>query len=110
MYKAINCVKIVNNMLSQDKVEYLELIEGLKNLNSEQNIGDVTQKCLNSLTRLKLARKFSKIDDEIFQLALKKLDSTQTDFFIELLNLETKRLKFKEEISKCPQKQTILNK
>jgi hypothetical protein len=110
MYKDINCVRIVNNMLSQDKVEYLELIEGLKNLNSEQNIGDVTQKCLNSLTRLKLARKFSKIDDEIFQLALKKLDSAQTDFFIELLNLETKRLKFKEEISKCPQKQTILNK
>lgn len=110
MYKAINCVRIVNNMLSQDKVEYLELIEGLKNLNSEQNIGDDTQKCLNSLTRLKLARKFSKIDDEIFQLALKKLDSAQTDFFIELLNLETKRLKFKEEISKCPQKQTILNK
>jgi hypothetical protein len=95
-------------MLSQNKTDFNKLIEGLEELNSSENIGDIAQNCLKSLKKLKLARRFSKIDDEIFKLGLNKIDANKSDFFTELLYLETKRLKFKEESSKCLQNQKII--
>ena len=93
--------RIITNMLSQNKTDYNELIEDLKVLNSEAELGETAQKCLKSLQKLKIARRFSKIDDQIFKLGLNKIEADKSDFFTELLYLETKRLKFKEESTKC---------
>lgn len=103
-------------MLSQNKnnsnIDFNSLIEGLEELNTEANLskdlGENAQKCLNSLKKLRIARDFSKIDEEIFKLALNKIDSKQSDYFTELLYLETKRLKFKEESAKCLQNQKTI--
>lgn len=90
-------------MLSQDNDNFDKLITKLEELNGSSKLGDITQKCLNSLKKLKIARSFSDIDDQIFKLGLNKLESSKSDFFTQLLQLETKRLKFKEESSKCLQ-------
>lgn len=95
-------------MLSQNKTDFNELIENLEELNSSENIGDIAQNCLKSLQKLKTARRFSKIDDQIFKLGLNKIEADKSDFFTELLYLETKRLKFKEESTKCLQNQKTI--
>lgn len=90
-------------MLSQNTTDFNKLIENLEELNSDKEVGDIAQNCLKSLKKLKLARKFSSIDDQIFHLGLNKIEADKSDFFTELLYLETKRLKFKEESTKCLQ-------
>ena len=95
-------------MLSQNKTDFNKLIEGLEELNSSKDMGETAQKCLKSLQKLKIARRFAKIDDEIFRLGLNKIEADKSDFFTELLYLETKRLKFKEESTKCAQNQKAI--
>ena len=99
-------------MLSQNKAKYSEILAQMEELNLGADMSDLTQKCLNSLKKLKLTRAFAKIDDEIFSLGLDNLENNKTDFFTDLLYLETSRLKFKEEVNKClsSQKTQVTNK
>jgi hypothetical protein len=112
MKLAIFHAKIIFNMLSQNTTEMNEefnnLIDKLESLNKGSNMGEATQKCLNSLKKLKTARRFAKIDEQIFKLGLNKIEADKSDFFTELLYLETKRLKFKEESTKCLENQKAI--
>lgn len=61
--------------------------------------------CKISLKKLRLAREFTKIDESILEVSLKQ-SSSDSAFFSEILFLEAKRLRFKEEAIKCIQTRT----
>ncbi|MDA0772995.1 MAG: hypothetical protein O3C63_08640 [Cyanobacteria bacterium] len=65
----------------------------------ETNETNVEELCKRGIKKLKLAKHFAKIDDDILNLSLKT--EASISFFTGILNLEAKRLRFKEEALKC---------
>lgn len=91
-----------------DFAYYAELLEDMTAMNQQES-SDIEEKCLNSLKKLKITRKFSTIDENILNVTINSIDNSNV-FFTELLNLETKRLRFKEESSKCPNQTQVRSK
>ncbi len=60
---------------------------------------------LESMKKLVDARQFCEIDHKILGLSIN--DSVSGDYFSELLSLESKRLKFKEDITGCKKEKTM---
>ena len=79
--------------------QFIELEELAKKSDS------VEMDCKISLQKLKLTREFADIDESILNVSLKQ-GSTDSKFFSEILFLEAKRLRFKEEALKCIQTRT----
>lgn len=79
--------------------EFLELESMAKSSDSAE------LDCILSLKKMKLAREFTKIDEKILNASLEQSLSDST-FFSEILFLEAKRLRFKEEAIKCTQTRT----
>ncbi|MDD9898254.1 MAG: hypothetical protein OXU45_04545, partial [Candidatus Melainabacteria bacterium] len=67
-------------------------------LQTENKAKSAAENCLKGLKKLRLAKHFAEIDDEILELSLATEESI--GFFTQILNLEAKRLKFKEEALK----------
>ncbi len=59
--------------------------------------------CKVSIRKLILAKNFAQIDNDILELSLEAANNSST-FFSNLLYLEAKRLRFKEEAFKCAEK------
>lgn len=82
----------------------------LTNFLEESELGAAQQSiennCRIGFKKLRLAKSFAKIDDDILNLSLEsgKLSGV---FFTDLLYLEAKRLRFKEEALKCIEKTRI---
>jgi len=65
----------------------------------EKNNTNIEDLCKQGFKKLKLAKSFAKIDDDILNLSLET--EASISFFTGILNLEAKRLRFKEEALKC---------
>ncbi len=80
--------------------EFGVLLQDLEQLNSaiETNAADRSK---NSLKKLLLAKRFTKIDEEILSLAKDRKTESVGEFFSDILLFEAKRLAFKEETHKC---------
>lgn len=65
---------------------------------NESKAKTAAENCIKGLKKLRLAKSFAQIDDEILNLSLATEESI--GFFTQILNLEAKRLKFKEEALK----------
>ncbi len=63
----------------------------------------IESNCKIGFKKLRLAKNFAKIDDDILNLSLES-SKTSGVFFTDLLYLEAKRLRFKEEALKCIEK------
>ncbi len=66
-----------------------------------QNPVSLESRCQASLRKIGLAHRFAEIDEDILNLSIKSSECTG-GFFTGLIYLEAKRLKFKEETTKCP--------
>jgi hypothetical protein len=84
----------------QGMSEKLELLNVLSEASEK-----IEENCKLSLKKLSLSRSFAEIDNKILDFSLKNLNSDK-DFLFSLLNLETKRLRFKEQTNKCNSKKT----
>jgi hypothetical protein len=84
----------------QGMTEKLELL----NVQSEAS-EKIEDNCKLSFKKLTISRSFAEIDNKILDFSLKNINSDK-DFFFSLLNLETKRLRFKEQTNKCNSKKT----
>jgi len=87
--KLVEYERILNNFLVQDELAAKQ--ESIENT------------CKIGLKKLKLAKSFAKIDDDILNLSLDEANNSG-GFFTDLLYLEAKRLRFKEEALKCTEK------
>lgn len=67
------------------------------------NHASIESTCKIGFKKLRLAKNFAQIDDDILNLSLEAAISTG-GFFTDLLYLEAKRLRFKEEALKCIEK------
>lgn len=94
------------NKTLQTNDKFQGMTEKLELLNILSSASDkIEENCKLSFKKLSLSRSFAEIDNEILDYSLKKLDKDQ-DFLFSLLNLETKRLRFKEQTNKCNSKKT----
>jgi hypothetical protein len=84
----------------QGMSEKLELLNVLSEASEK-----IEDNCKLSFKKLSLSRSFAEIDNKILDFSLKNLNSDK-DFLFSLLNLETKRLRFKEQTNKCNSKKT----
>lgn len=94
----------------ETKVNDLEKFEKLLNEFKEleelsQKIDETELACRISLQKIKIAREFAKIDEIILNKSL-EASANSGQFFSDILFLEAKRLRFKEEASKCIQTKT----
>lgn len=91
---------------TKDLEKFENLLKEFKDLDLNLlDIEDAELACKISLQKIKIARNFAKIDETILNMSLEaELDSSQ--FFSEILFLEAKRLRFKEEAAKCIQTKT----
>jgi len=76
----------------QGMSEKLELLNVLSEASEK-----IEDNCKLSFKKLSLSRSFAEIDNKILDFS---------DFLFSLLNLETKRLRFKEQTNKCNSKKT----
>lgn len=65
----------------------------------QENNTSIEEKCKLGFRKLKLAKDFAQIDNDILDLSLKT--EASIEFFTQILNLEARRLRFKEEALKC---------
>jgi hypothetical protein len=94
------------NKTLQTNDKFQGMTEKLELLNILSSASDkIEENCKLSFKKLSLSRSFAEIDNEILDYSLKNLDKDQ-DFLFSLLNLETKRLRFKEQTNKCNSKKT----
>jgi hypothetical protein len=90
----------------QNNDKFQELTDKLESLNQvSSQIDEIETNCKNSFKKLSLARNFAEIDNKILEFSLQNLNNNG-DFLFSLLNLETKRLRFKEQSNKCNSKKT----
>lgn len=81
--------------------EYEKIIEDfLTEGELSQNNVSIENACKIGYRKIILAKKFAKIDNDILDLSLES-QSCSGAFFMDLLYLEAKRLRFKEEAIKC---------
>lgn len=81
--------------------EYEKIIEDfLTEGELSQNNVSIENACKIGYRKIILAKKFAKIDNDILNLSLQS-QSCSSAFFMDLLYLEAKRLRFKEEAVKC---------
>jgi hypothetical protein len=88
----------------QLKTDYESIIEEIKNYKDLYlNEKSIENSSKMGLKLLGLCRKFSQIDEDLLSYSIKNDDSTkiQGSYFSEIIQLELKRLKFKEEIQEC---------
>jgi hypothetical protein len=86
--------------------KFHEMTEKLEVLNLLSAATDkIEENCKLSLKKLSITRSFADIDNKILDYSLENLDKDK-DFLFSLLNLETKRLRFKEHTTKCNSKKT----
>lgn len=87
---------------TNDKLsEYERIIEDfLTEGELSQNNVSIENACKIGYRKIMLAKKFAKIDDDILNLSLDS-QAYSGGFFTDLLYLEAKRLRFKEEAVKC---------
>jgi hypothetical protein len=87
--------------------KYENLIARFKTLELAIDSGSarVETACKLGLQKLVVARNFAQIDEDILKVSLEKAVN-DSNFFTELLSLEAKRLRFKEEALKCAQTKT----
>jgi len=91
---------------NKDLERYEALINKFIELEQEAKSSSSPElKCKISLQKLRIAREFTEIDESILNISLKQ-DSNNSQFFSDILFLEAKRLRFKEEASKCIQTRT----
>ncbi len=76
------------------------LLEGAQATSNQDSIED---SCKIGFKKFRLAKNFAKIDDDILSLSLESSKASGI-FFTDLLYLEAKRLRFKEEALKCIEK------
>ena len=94
------------NKTLQTNDKFQGMTEKLELLNILSSASDkIEENCKLSFKKLSISRSFAEIDNEILDFSLKNLDKDQ-DFLFSLLNLETKRLRFKEQTTKCNSKKT----
>ncbi len=74
---------------------------GESEINTKQP--SIESSCKIGFKKLRLAKNFAKIDDDILKLSLESSKASGV-FFTDLLYLEAKRLRFKEEALKCIEK------
>ncbi len=63
----------------------------------------IEHNCKIGLKKFRLAKDFAQIDNDILKLSLESAEASGM-FFTDLLYLEAKRLRFKEEALKCLEK------
>jgi len=99
--------KIIMSTRTENNLEkYENLIKRFVELKAEAKSSNSAElECKISLQKLRIAREFAEIDESILNISLKQ-DPSNSQFFSEILFLETKRLRFKEEASKCIQTRT----
>ena len=87
-------------MNNQTIEQYERITEEFKQHNEmSANSSDLVEACKIGLKKLRLAKQFSKIDENLIEISMKK--ECVKDFFSGILTLEAKRLAFKEEALKC---------
>lgn len=93
---------------SQENTNNFEsIIESfLEEVGGEDKSEDIETLCMSGFKQLKLASAFTKIDEKILDLSIKN-DKQDSSFFTDLLYLEAKRLRFKEEVTKCSETQDL---
>jgi len=95
----------MNNTI-ETKENYQGLVEKLELLNLLSEASEkIQENCKISLKKLSTARAFADIDNKILDYSLKNINQEE-DFLLKLINLETKRLRFKEQTTKCNSKKT----
>lgn len=92
-------------MIKQSKLgEYEQILSDfLIEEELSQNQASIETTCKIGFKKLRLAKSFAKIDDDILNLSLESAVNSG-GFFTDLLYLEAKRLRFKEEALKCIEK------
>lgn len=91
-----------NNELINESFE--SLTDKFEDLNTlSQNVEAVELSCKLSFKKLSISRTFAEIDNKILDFSLQN-SNNNGDFLFSLLNLETKRLRFKEQTNKCTSK------
>ena len=91
---------------------YNSLLEDLKKENYHREAlcsRDALEICKSNFRKIILAKKFSKIDDEMLDYELSNIKDCSGDFLSGILSFEITRLKFKEEITKCQISRRIQN-
>ncbi|MEY3370520.1 MAG: hypothetical protein RLZZ361_1190 [Cyanobacteriota bacterium] len=93
-------------MKSKVEQNFQELTDKLELLNILSEASDkIEENCKLGFKKLSLSRSFAEIDNKILDYSIQNLDNDK-DFLFSLLNLETKRLRFKEQTNKCNSKKT----
>lgn len=88
-----------NNELINETFE--SLTNKFEDLNTlSQTLDEVEMNCKLSFKKLTISRSFADIDNKILDFSLQN-SNNDGDFLFSLLNLETKRLRFKEQTNKC---------
>lgn len=90
---------------SNKRTEYIKIIEDLEKTKGDYlNSSSIEETSKKGLMLLNLSKRFSEIDRELLNLSK---DSKQDlgDHLIEVMQLELKRQKFKEEIVACKKTQ-----
>lgn len=75
----------------------------------ETTVTNLELRCKIGLKKLGIMREFTEIDSEILDLSINNESGCSVDFLSSLLALETKRLKFKEEVAKCLENKTKIS-
>ena len=87
--------------------KYRNYIEQLKVENELMNSSDdLVELCKSNFRRLSLVKKFSLIDEEILMYELSNIKDCSADFLGGILGFETTRMRFKEEITQCQEKES----
>lgn len=93
-----------HNTINTDKFEKLtESLIGFNEVVEESR--DIEKTCKIGFKKLVLARSFAEIDNKILSSSMGK-NGTDANFLTDLIYLETKRLRFKEQTNKCTSKKT----
>jgi hypothetical protein len=96
-------------MQSSQKVleKYENLLAKFKGLEHrlDQESNEIEFACKLGLQKLALSHNFAQIDEDILKISLEN-SQNDSSFFTELISLEAKRLRFKEEALKCTQTKT----
>lgn len=81
--------------------KFQELINKFSKENELENADtSIENLCKVGIRKLGISKEFARIDDAILNLSLEHNDAS-INFLSALLNFETTRLRFKEEVSKC---------
>lgn len=93
-----------NNMKIEKLNKFDKLISEFVEENElSQQSKDLIKSCKIGFRKLRIAKEFSNIDEELLKVS--SSGTLSTDFFSNILFLESKRLAFKEEALKCHNQQ-----